>query len=102
MNLIRTIHLSSAAALVARARGAEPAPEMVFDGSAPGEPIRALHGVDGGPLAAGGLLDLSPRWKEAAFPLARLQVQWTPKTGPRVELPCGELRPWSSKGDANE
>ena len=45
---------------------------MVFDGSAPGEPIRALHGVNGGPLAAGGLLDLSPRWKEAAFPLARL------------------------------
>jgi len=52
---------TSAAALVARARGAEPAPEMVFDGSAPGEPIRALHGVNGGPLAAGGLLDLSPR-----------------------------------------
>jgi xylan 1,4-beta-xylosidase len=28
--------------------------------------------VNGGPLAAGGLLDTSARWKEAAFPLARL------------------------------
>ncbi len=47
------------------------AAELVFDGI-PGEAVRALHGVNGGPLAAGGLLDLSARWKEAAFPLARL------------------------------
>jgi len=36
------------------------------------------------------------------FPAVAKELQWTPKTGPRVELPCGELRPWSSKGDANE
>jgi hypothetical protein len=52
-------------------RAAEP-PDLVFEGGAPGDPIRPLHGVNGGPLAAGGLLDLSDRWKEAAFPLARL------------------------------
>lgn len=45
---------------------------LVFDGAKPGKPIRPLHGVNGGPLAAGGLLDLSARWKEAGFPLARL------------------------------
>ncbi len=51
-----------------------PAKESVleFDAERPGEPIRMLHGVNGGPLAAGGLLDLSARWKEAAFPIARL------------------------------
>jgi xylan 1,4-beta-xylosidase len=51
-----------------------PAKETVitFDCARPGEPIRMLHGVNGGPLAAGGLLDLSARWKEAAFPIARL------------------------------
>jgi len=45
---------------------------LTFDGERIGEPIRMLHGVNGGPLAAGGLLDLSARWKEAAFPVARL------------------------------
>lgn len=59
------------AAPLALAQAGEP-PDVVFDGSAPGDPIRPLHGVNGGPLAAGGLLDLSPRWTEAAFPLARL------------------------------
>jgi hypothetical protein len=47
-------------------------PELVFDGDSPRESIRALHGINGGLLAAGGILDLSDRWKEAAFPLARL------------------------------
>lgn len=61
-----------AAAVAARAFAADPVPEAVFDGGSPGDPIRALHGVNGGPLAAGGLLDLSARWKEAGFPLARL------------------------------
>lgn len=51
---------------------ADPVPNIVFDYRSPGESIRALHGVNGGPLVAGGLLDLSTRWKEAAFPLARL------------------------------
>jgi hypothetical protein len=59
---------ASAAALRADVKPAE----LAFDASAPGDPIRPLHGVNGGPLAAGGLLDLSARWKEAAFPLARL------------------------------
>ena len=40
-------------------------------------------------------------WKMAFDPKTG-DLQWTPKTGPRVALPCGELRPWSSKGDANE
>lgn len=31
-----------------------------------------MHGVNGGPVAVGGTLDLSARWREAAFPLARL------------------------------
>ena len=31
------------------------ATELVFDGT-PGDPVRSLHGVNGGPLAAGGLL----------------------------------------------
>lgn len=51
---------------------ADSAAKIDFDGSSPGAPIRALNGVNGGPLAAGGLLDLSDRWREAAFPLARL------------------------------
>ncbi len=46
--------------------------EFHVDGKTPGAPIRPLHGVNGGPLAAGGLLDLSARWKEAGFPIARL------------------------------
>jgi xylan 1,4-beta-xylosidase len=45
---------------------------LVIDPTRVGKPIRMLNGVNGGPLAAGGLLDLSPRWKEAAFPLARV------------------------------
>ncbi|WP_439621912.1 GH39 family glycosyl hydrolase [Gemmata sp.] len=61
-----------AAAAGSRVAAAESVPDVVFDGTAPGGPVRARHGVNGGPLAAGGLLDLSPRWKEAAFPLARL------------------------------
>jgi hypothetical protein len=48
------------------------AAELIFDGGTPGDPVRPLHGVNGGPLAAGGLLDLSAWWKEAAFPLTRL------------------------------
>jgi hypothetical protein len=60
-------------ALLTTSVGADAKPtELLFDGGTPGDPIRALHGVNGGPLAAGGLLDLSVRWKEAAFPLARL------------------------------
>ncbi|WP_020467811.1 GH39 family glycosyl hydrolase [Zavarzinella formosa] len=46
--------------------------ELVVDAGSPGDPIRPLHGVNGGPLAAGGLLDLSAKWKEAGFPLTRL------------------------------
>ncbi|HYH66675.1 MAG TPA: hypothetical protein VD866_18410, partial [Urbifossiella sp.] len=62
-----------AALPVASAAGAAgPAPELTFDGTRPGRPVRALHGVNGGPLAVGGTLDLTARWKEAAFPLARL------------------------------
>ena len=64
--------LLSLPAVAAPVRAADPAPEVVFDGSTPGAAVRALHGVNGGPLAAGGLLDLSARWKEATFPLARL------------------------------
>src|SRR5688500_1303253 len=45
---------------------------LPFDAGSPGPALRLLHGVNAGPLAAGGLLDLSARWKEAAFPLARL------------------------------
>jgi hypothetical protein len=51
---------------------ADEAAELTFDAGSPGSPIRALNGVNGGPLAAGGLLDLSARWKAAAFPLTRL------------------------------
>ena len=58
--------------LAARCAHPAPGPETIFDSRSPGDPIRALHGINGGPLAAGGLLDLSDRWKEAAFPLARL------------------------------
>jgi len=62
-----------AALPVASAAGAAgPAPEITFDGTRPGRPVRALHGVNGGPLAVGGTLDVTARWKEAAFPLARL------------------------------
>ncbi len=60
------------AMLLPFARGADQPEELTFDGGSPGTPIRALNGVNGGPLAAGGLLDLSARWKEAAFPLTRL------------------------------
>jgi xylan 1,4-beta-xylosidase len=35
-------------------------------------PLRPLHGVNGGPIQGGGTLDLSPLWKEARIPLARL------------------------------
>jgi xylan 1,4-beta-xylosidase len=61
-----------AATLAAGSFAADTAPVVTFDGGSAGDPIRPLHGVNGGPLAAGGLLDLTPRWKEAAFPLARL------------------------------
>lgn len=60
------------AALPALARADAPPIQLTFDGGAPGDPVRALHGVNGGPRAAGGLLDTSARWKDAAFPLARL------------------------------
>jgi hypothetical protein len=59
------------AALVPTLLRADEPTELLFDGS-PDAPIRAVNGVNGGPLAAGGLLDLSARWKEAAFPLTRL------------------------------
>jgi xylan 1,4-beta-xylosidase len=52
--------------------GGEGSVEISIDGASPGPAIRALHGVNGGPLAAGGLLDLTNRWKEASFPVARL------------------------------
>ncbi|QEL16017.1 GH39 family glycosyl hydrolase [Limnoglobus roseus] len=54
------------------ALAADPRAELVFDAENLGEPIRPLAGVNGGPVAAGGILDLSARWKEAAFPFARL------------------------------
>ena len=37
-----------------------------------GQLVRPLHGVNSGPLQGGGTLDLSPLWKEAGFPIARL------------------------------
>jgi hypothetical protein len=62
----------SALPAAAAARAADPPAETAFDGSRPGPPVRPLHGVNGGPLAVGGTLDVSARWKEAGFPLARL------------------------------
>jgi xylan 1,4-beta-xylosidase len=50
---------------------ADPA-SIVVDAGKPGAPIRPLHGVNGGPLVAGGTLDLSAEWKALAPPLARL------------------------------
>ena len=39
--------------------------------------IRPLHGVNGGPIEDGGLLDLSAHHREAGFPLTRLHdVHW--------------------------
>ncbi len=64
--------LSIPPAVAACAADPPAAGELVFDGARPGRPVRPLHGVNGGPLAVGGTLDLSVRWKEAAFPLARL------------------------------
>ncbi len=60
------------AALVPTLRGADETAGLTFDAGSPGTPIRAVNGVNGGPLAAGGLLDLSARWRQAAFPLTRL------------------------------
>jgi len=56
---------------VAYATRAEPV-ELALDAGKPAGKFRPLHGVNGGPLNQGGTLDLSARWKEAAFPLARL------------------------------
>lgn len=65
-------HFLAAVSSVTIAARADAAAQLKLDAGSPGEPIRPLHGVNGGPLAAGGLLDLSAWWKEAAFPLARL------------------------------
>ncbi len=67
----RTFLASLPPLATATAFAADP-PGIVFDTTKPGDPIRPLAGVNGGPIAAGGLLDLSARWKEAAFPSARL------------------------------
>jgi xylan 1,4-beta-xylosidase len=66
----RRLFLSTVPSLALTAR--DDGTRITFDGAKPGESIRALNGVNGGPLAAGGLLDLSANWKAAAFPLARL------------------------------
>ncbi len=52
--------------------GASEPLKLTIDASRPGDPVRPLHGVNSGPLQGGGTLDLSPLWKEAAFPVARL------------------------------
>ena len=68
----RTFLLGLPPLAASTALAADPIPELVFDAEKLGEPIRPLAGVNGGPLAAGGILDLAARWKEAAFPSARL------------------------------
>lgn len=62
--------LPPSAIAVNRATAAPPA--IVFDAAKPGNAVRPLHGVNGGPLAAGGILDVSAKWKEAKFSTARL------------------------------
>ncbi len=46
--------------------------ELVVDASRPAGTIRALHGVNGGPVSQGGTLDLSPAFREIGPPLIRL------------------------------
>jgi len=46
--------------------------QLTIDPRQSGAAIRPLHGVNSGPRQGGGTLDLSPLWKEAAFPVARL------------------------------
>lgn len=58
--------------LAVRAGAADVPVELTIDASRPLGAIKPLHGVNGGPLAVGGTLDLSARWKELSPPLARL------------------------------
>ena len=52
---------------------APPAPvELRIDASVPIGKVKALHGVNGGPLNTGGTLVLTARFRELAPPLARL------------------------------
>src|SRR5687768_5698013 len=60
--------LAHVAVMAARAR----AVEVVVDCSKAAGTIRALHGVNNGPLDGGGLVDLSARHKELAVPFTRL------------------------------
>src|SRR5829696_8723847 len=46
--------------------------EVVVDCSKPLGEFRALHGVNGGPLDRGGLIDLSAYHRELGIPLTRL------------------------------
>src|SRR5215210_3655848 len=48
------------------------AAEVVVDCAAPAGRFRPLHGVNGGPLDRGGLVDLSGAFREMAVPLTRL------------------------------
>lgn len=46
--------------------------EIKIDGSPDGRPIRALHGVNNGPLNCGEIVDLTSYFKTAGIPLVRL------------------------------
>lgn len=55
------------------ATGAEPIDlDLTIDAGAVGGEIRALHGVNSGPLTQGGTLDLTPAFRALAPPLVRL------------------------------
>lgn len=68
--------LAWALVLSISAAAADPA-SLRVDFSRTNGPVRRLHGLNKGPLAAGGLIDLTDRWRELAPPLTRLHdCQW--------------------------
>ena len=64
-------------ALVVASTSAEETITLNVDASKSLGKIRALHGVNGGPLNYGETLDLSDRWRAVGFPLTRLHdCEW--------------------------
>src|SRR4051795_3369990 len=55
-----------------RVQAAGDGPELVIDATRPSGTVRPLHGVNGGPLTAGGTRRPSPPLGEPAPPLVRL------------------------------
>lgn len=69
------ILLACLSSLAAHAQ--EATPRIVVDCSKTIGQVRSLHGVNGGPIDQGGLIDLSDYFRAAKFPLVRLHdVHW--------------------------